>query len=128
MKNRKSFIKVLNVLEGFKTVFKEEHWISKQGFIHELFDKTINEISDFQDIFAEAGQTVFGAIEKGDINGIKPNTPAGVEAFADLKAFSIAIANQLDFYNKDNNLSGLKSATDNFLLTIDKFILLGGME
>lgn len=128
MKNRRSFLKVLCVLEGFKTVFKESHWMSKNSHHHEIFDKTINEISDFQDNFAEEGMVIFGDILFGDIKGLKPEVCTGIPALVDLKSFVIAIMNQLDLHNNQNNLSGLKAQSNKFLHLINKFIYLGEMD
>ena len=62
---QKDFFEFIQKLEGFKVRFKELHWNAIGTPEHLLIDRILDEISDFQDKFAETGFTVFGKFATG---------------------------------------------------------------
>ena len=74
---KKVFKDYLNFLEGIKTRIKNIHWHEEDNSKHTYLDDLADEVSEFEDKFAEAGQSEFGRFEDGEINGeeIKESDP-----------------------------------------------------
>lgn len=74
---KKVFKDYLNFLEGIKTRIKNIHWHEEDNSKHTYLDDLVDEVSEFEDKFAEAGQSEFGRFEDGEINGeeIKESDP-----------------------------------------------------
>ena len=120
--DRNKFIHVLCILEGFKSIFREYHWMTKIGFIHKLIDDIMNDLIEFQDNLGEEGFIVYGEILKGELNGIKVNTDSLIEALETLTIVIIKFKNQIE---PDN---GLIALCDDYLHTVNKSIYLAKMN
>lgn len=59
----------LNFIEGVKTRIKNIHWSEEDNSKHAYLDELAYEVSDFEDKFAEAGQSEFGRFGDGEIVG-----------------------------------------------------------
>lgn len=62
-----NFNKYLNFLEGCKTRLKNIHWGEEDNSKHVYLDSLIEEVSEFEDKIAEAGQADFGRFKDGEI-------------------------------------------------------------
>ena len=71
------FKKYLNFIEGMKTRLKNVHWKEEDNAVHVYLDDLTNDVSEFEDKLAEAGQSEFGRFQDGDIQGesIEENNP-----------------------------------------------------
>lgn len=63
------FNQYLNFIEGAKTRLKNIHWGEKDNSKHVYLDDLSDEVSDFEDKVAEAGQSGFGRFNEGEIQG-----------------------------------------------------------
>ena len=63
------FKKYLNFIEGMKTRLKNVHWKEEDNAVHVYLDDLTNDVSEFEDKLAEAGQSEFGRFQDGDIQG-----------------------------------------------------------
>lgn len=63
------FNQYLNFIEGAKTRLKNIHWGEKDNSKHVYLDDLSDEVSDFEDKIAEAGQSGFGRFNEGEIQG-----------------------------------------------------------
>lgn len=63
------FNQYLNFIEGAKTRLKNIHWGEKDNSKHIYLDDLSDEVSDFEDKIAEAGQSGFGRFNEGEIQG-----------------------------------------------------------
>lgn len=63
------FNQYLNFIEGAKTRLKNIHWGEKDNSKHIYLDDLSDEVSDFEDKIAEAGQSGFGRFKDGEVQG-----------------------------------------------------------
>lgn len=63
------FKRYLNFIEGMKTRLKNVHWKEEDNAVHVYLDDLTNDVSEFEDKIAEAGQSEFGRFQDGDIQG-----------------------------------------------------------
>lgn len=77
---KRIFNQYLNFIEGAKTRLKNIHWGEKDNSKHVYLDDLSNEVSDFEDKVAEAGQSGFGRFNEGEIQGdeIEENDPVKI--------------------------------------------------
>lgn len=66
---KKVFNEYLNFIEGAKTRLKNIHWGEEDNSKHVYLDSLTDEVSDFEDKIAEAGQAGFGRFSDGEIQG-----------------------------------------------------------
>lgn len=59
----------LNFIEGAKTRLKNIHWGEKDNSKHVYLDSLSDEVGEFEDKIAEAGQSGFGRFKEGEIQG-----------------------------------------------------------
>jgi len=128
MKNRESFIKVLCILEGFKVIAKEFHWMENSSHQHELLDSCGEQLLKFQDTFAEQGTTIWGKITQGDLVAIRPVIPSEDVYFDSLIEFITGVSEAITKNNVKNQLSGLQNLTDEFISAVRRLIYLGDMD
>lgn len=68
-KDKSIFNTYLNFLEGAKTRLKNIHWGEEDNSKHVYFDDLSENVSEFEDKIAEAGQAGFGRFKDGEIQG-----------------------------------------------------------
>nr|DAJ56415.1 MAG TPA: NUDIX hydrolase [Caudoviricetes sp.]DAR28694.1 MAG TPA: NUDIX hydrolase [Herelleviridae sp.] len=68
-KDKSIFNTYLNFLEGAKTRLKNIHWGEEDNSKHVYLDDLSENVSEFEDKIAEAGQTGFGRFKDGEIQG-----------------------------------------------------------
>ena len=66
---KSDFKSYLNFLEGIKTRIKGIHWEEEDNSKHKYLDDLADEVGEFEDKFAEAGQAGFGRFKEGEIVG-----------------------------------------------------------
>ena len=70
---KEDFKSYLNFLEGVKTRIKGIHWDEEDDSKHKYLDDLADEVGEFEDKFAEAGQAGFGRFDEGEITGEEVN-------------------------------------------------------
>lgn len=70
-KDKSIFNTYLNFLEGAKTRLKNIHWGEEDNSKHVYLDDLSEEVGEFEDKIAEAGQAGFGRFKDGEIQGDK---------------------------------------------------------
>lgn len=70
-KDKSIFNTYLNFLEGAKTRLKNIHWGEEDNSKHVYLDDLSENVSEFEDKIAEAGQAGFGRFKDGEIQGGK---------------------------------------------------------
>lgn len=68
-KDKSIFNTYLNFLEGAKTRLKNIHWGEEDNSKHVYLDDLSENVSEFEDKIAEAGQAGFGRFKDGEIQG-----------------------------------------------------------
>lgn len=68
---KKVFNEYLNFIEGAKTRLKNIHWGEEDNSKHVCLDDLSEEVGEFEDKIAEAGQAGFGRFKDGEIQGDK---------------------------------------------------------
>lgn len=68
---KKVFNEYLNFIEGAKTRLKNIHWGEEDNSKHVYLDDLSEEVGEFEDKIAEAGQAGFGRFKDGEIQGDK---------------------------------------------------------
>lgn len=68
-KDKSIFNTYLNFLEGAKTCLKNIHWGEEDNSKHVYLDDLSENVSEFEDKIAEAGQAGFGRFKDGEIQG-----------------------------------------------------------
>ena len=68
-KDKSIFNIYLNFLEGAKTCLKNIHWGEEDNSKHVYLDDLSENVSEFEDKIAEAGQAGFGRFKDGEIQG-----------------------------------------------------------
>lgn len=68
-KDKSIFNTYLNLLEGAKTRLKNIHWGEEDNSKHVYLDDLSENVSEFEDKIAEAGQAGFGRFKDGEIQG-----------------------------------------------------------
>lgn len=68
-KDKSIFNTYLNFLEGTKTRLKNIHWGEEDNSKHVYLDDLSENVSEFEDKIAEAGQAGFGRFKDGEIQG-----------------------------------------------------------
>lgn len=68
-KDKSIFNTYLNFLEGAKTRLKNIHWREEDNSKHVYLDDLSENVSEFEDKIAEAGQAGFGRFKDGEIQG-----------------------------------------------------------
>lgn len=68
-KDKSIFNTYLNFLEGSKTRLKNIHWGEEDNSKHVYLDDLSENVSEFEDKIAEAGQAGFGRFKDGEIQG-----------------------------------------------------------
>ena len=127
MESKESFIEILNKLNGFKIVFKELHWLTKNNSAHLLFDTVYDAIHEFQDNFAEEGFTIYGLPEKNSIFTIQIYDEES-QNLEGLKSFLMEIKSEISLVNIDGSFDGMIKLCNGFLHSINKFIYLSKQD
>lgn len=68
---KRVFNEYLNFIEGAKTRLKNIHWGEEDNSKHVYLDDLSEEVGEFEDKIAEAGQAGFGRFKDGEIQGDK---------------------------------------------------------
>lgn len=68
-KTKVLFRDYLNFIEGAKTRLKNIHWSEEDNAKHVYLDDLLEDVSEFEDKFAEAAQAGFGRFKDGEITG-----------------------------------------------------------
>lgn len=68
---KKVFNEYLNFIEGAKTRLKNIHWGEEDNSKHVYLDDLSEDVGEFEDKIAEAGQAGFGRFKDGEIQGDK---------------------------------------------------------
>lgn len=109
------FNSYLNFIEGAKTRLKNIHWGEEDNSKHVYLDDLSNEVSEFEDKIAEAGQSGFGRFKDGEIQGdeIDENDPIKICQMI----FDRTIEFRKELENKDT-YDGEISWIDDFLANL----------
>lgn len=112
---KEAFNLYLNFIEGAKTRLKNIHWGEKDNAKHVYLDSLSDEVGEFEDKIAEAGQSGFGRFEEGQIQGdeIEENDP--IKICQMIFDRTVEFRRMLD--GKDN-YNGEISWIDDFLATL----------
>lgn len=105
----------LNFLEGTKTRLKNIHWGEEDNSKHVYLDELSEEVSEFEDKIAEAGQSGFGRFKDGEIQGdeVKEDDPVAICQMI----FDKTIEFRKELAEKDEYI-GEVSWIDDFLATL----------
>jgi 8-oxo-dGTP diphosphatase len=105
----------LNFLEGAKTRLKNIHWGEEDNSKHVYLDELSEEVSEFEDKIAEAGQSGFGRFKDGEIQGdeVKEDDPVAICQMI----FDKTIEFRKELAEKDEYI-GEVSWIDDFLATL----------
>lgn len=115
-------LKYLNKLESYKMASLQFHWHSNSISQHELCDKIMDEVAEFEDTIAEIEQSMSG---KFPLNKLKPE-----EYTCDtLKGFAMDIVDSAkEFLSKVEKLGpdyvGMKSEVESFIGEMQKYVYL----
>lgn len=112
---KKDFKDYLNFLEGIKTRIKNIHWNEEDNSKHKYLDDLSDEVSEFEDKFAEAGQSEFGRFKNGEINGEE------IEEDDPIKLVDLVFERTKEMRKKledDENYIGEISWIDDFLASL----------
>lgn len=121
LKRTNIYIDCLNILEGYKTKFKNLHWSIKNDALHIRLDQMLDEIIEFQDGIAESSSGIFGRMLPNDIRPILLTNEDPWDTLKCLKEYIISMLNTLPSSTEHR---GIVSEFEVFLKTIDKYILL----
>lgn len=105
----------LNFLEGAKTRLKNIHWGEEDNSKHVYLDDLSEEVSEFEDKIAEAGQSEFGRFEDGEIQGEEVEESDPIAICQMIFDKTIEFRKELD--GKDNYIGEI-SWIDDFLATL----------
>lgn len=115
------FLNYLNVLEGFKTVLKEQHWLAETLNNHQLVDNVLSSLNQFQDNFAEEGFIVFGTFAKNSFYSVKI-------ANEDFEIILNKLTNLITNIREDSlDFPGILAICDEFIHTLNKYKYLNKM-
>lgn len=105
----------LNFLEGTKTRLKNIHWGEEDNSKHVYLDELSEEVSEFEDKIAEAGQSGFGRFKDGEIQGdeVKEDDPVAICQMI----FDKTIEFRKELAEKDEYIGEI-SWIDDFLATL----------
>lgn len=105
----------LNFLEGAKTRLKNIHWGEEDNSKHVYLDELSEEVSEFEDKIAEAGQSGFGRFKDGEIQGdeVKEDDPVAICQMI----FDKTIEFRKELAEKDEYIGEI-SWIDDFLATL----------
>lgn len=80
LSEKKIFNLYLNFIEGAKTRLKNIHWGEEDNSKHVYLDSLSDEVAEFEDKIAEAGQSGFGRFKDGEIQGdeVKEDDPVKI--------------------------------------------------
>lgn len=114
-KDKSIFNTYLNFLEGAKTRLKNIHWGEEDNSKHVYLDELSEEVSEFEDKIAEAGQSGFGRFKDGEIQGdeVKEDDPVAICQMI----FDKTIEFRKEFAEKDEYIGEI-SWIDDFLATL----------
>lgn len=112
--NRNQFIRILCLIQGFKTGIKNIHWnqisIAQK---HKTLDDILDSFEEFEDGFAEDGSTIFGSIELHEIVPIQIDYVDGDDFVAKTERFARACKKIVA--DGDENFAGLNALCDEFV-------------
>ena len=105
----------LNFLEGAKIRLKNIHWGEEDNSKHVYLDELSEEVSEFEDKIAEAGQSGFGRFKDGEIQGdeVKEDNPVAICQMI----FDKTVEFRKELAEKDEYI-GEVSWIDDFLATL----------
>lgn len=114
-KDKSIFNTYLNFLEGAKTRLKNIHWGEEDNSKHVYLDELSEEVSEFEDKIAEAGQSGFGRFKDGEIQGdeVKEDDPVAICQMI----FDKTIEFRKELAEKDEYIGEI-SWIDDFLATL----------
>lgn len=121
--DKNQFMGFLNSLEGFKTKFREFHWLNETILMseHKLCDNVMDYLKDFQDDFAEEGFSMFGKPKLGEFysnqNYAETLEAALDELLALVMEIKLAVVDNIDY-------CGLSALTDVIIHNVKKSITL----
>lgn len=114
-KDKSIFNTYLNFLEGAKTRLKNIHWGEEDNSKHVYLDDLSENVSEFEDKIAEAGQAGFGRFKDGEIQGdeVKEDDPVAICQMI----FDKTIEFRKELAEKDEYIGEI-SWIDDFLATL----------
>lgn len=114
-KDKSIFNTYLNFLEGAKTRLKNIHWGEEDNSKHVYLDDLSENVSEFEDKIAEAGQAGFGRFKDGEIQGdeVEESDPIAICQMI----FDKTIEFRKELAEKDEYI-GEVSWIDDFLATL----------
>lgn len=116
---KKVFRDYLNFIEGIKTRLKNVHWGEKDNSKHVYLDDLSDEVGEFEDKIAEAGQAGFGRFSDGEIQGEEITEDDPVKVCQMIFDRTVDFRHALD--GKDD-YNGEISWIDDFLATLNQTI------
>lgn len=114
-KDKSIFNTYLNFLEGAKTRLKNIHWGEEDNSKHVYLDDLSENVSEFEDKIAEAGQAGFGRFKDGEIQGDE------VEEFDPIAICQMIFDKTVEFRKElagRDEYNGEVSWIDDFLATL----------
>lgn len=114
-KDKSIFNTYLNFLEGAKTRLKNIHWGEEDNSKHVYLDDLSENVSEFEDKIAEAGQAGFGRFKDGEIQGdeVEESDPIAICQMI----FDKAVEFRKELAGRDE-YNGEVSWIDDFLATL----------
>jgi hypothetical protein len=121
--DKNQFMSFLNSLEGFKTKFREFHWLNETVLMseHKLCDTVMDYLGDFQDDFAEEGFSIFGKPSFGEFYSNANYSESLEIALNELLDLSMAIKSSV---TNDIEFCSLSALTDVLIHNVRKSITL----
>lgn len=112
---KKVFNEYLNFIEGAKTRLKNIHWGEEDNSKHVYLDDLSEEVGEFEDKIAEAGQAGFGRFKDGEIQGDKVEEDDPVKIYQMIFDRTIEFRKELEGKDEYN---GEISWIDDFLASL----------
>lgn len=112
---KKVFNEYLNFIEGAKTRLKNIHWGEEDNSKHVYLDDLSEDVGEFEDKIAEAGQAGFGRFKDGEIQGDKVEEDDPVKICQMIFDRTIKFRKELDGKDEYN---GEISWIDDFLASL----------
>lgn len=120
--NRNQFIRILCLIESFKTAIKNVHWNqTKNANKHSQLDEVIAFLNEFEDAFAEDGSITFGNIGLHEIVGEPIDYVDGTDLMNKLYRFSLKCKEvitgntSVSETSETPQLAGMHSICDDFI-------------
>lgn len=118
---KSTMLSYVNLLEGYKTKFKNLHWSAKDDPLHKRVDEFLAELSSFQDSISEDIQGTIGPFATNEIKGTDVSANDALTAIQTLFKETVSFRSKVE---GGEDYFGLVSEIDNFCHNIKKYIYL----